>query len=226
MRGSLSDPDGSIRVFAMPLPAPLKSPDFDHRNGPILHWYSLEAQPGRISYVKRFRMERELSDLPRPFLPPGYSFVPWSRQLLEAHAEILFASFQGEIDSAVFPSLASPLGCQFLMNEITSKSGFIPQATWLLVQGGELCGTVQGLRDRSGPGAIQNLGIKPSNRGLGLGEALLVQALHGFQNATLGRAMLEVTAQNDVAVRLYRRLGFIRRKILYKTVQAAPEGIK
>ncbi|MFL5244305.1 MAG: GNAT family N-acetyltransferase [Gemmataceae bacterium] len=108
------------------------------------------------------------------------------------------------------------------MNEITRKSGFIPQATWLLVQGSELCGTVQGLRDRTGPGAIQNLGIKPAHRGQGLGEALLLQALHGFRSATLGRAMLEVTAKNDVAVRLYRRLGFIRRKILYKATQSMP----
>ena len=38
----------------------------------------------------------------------------------------------------------------------------------------------------------------------------------------LGRAFLEVTAQNDGAVRLYRRLGFRRRKTLYKAVETAP----
>ena len=55
----------------------------------------------------------------------------------------------------------------------------------------------------------------------GLGAALLLKALHGFRNAGLGRAFLEVTAQNDGAVRLYHRLGFRRRKTVYKTVEIA-----
>jgi ribosomal protein S18 acetylase RimI-like enzyme len=80
------------------------------------------------------------------------------------------------------------------------------------------CGTVQGMRERGGMGSIQNLGILPFWRGRGLGEALLLQALHGFCRAGLGRAQLEVTAQNDAAVRLYRRLGFRRSKTLYKAV--------
>ena len=50
------------------------------------------------------------------------------------------------------------------------------------------------------------------------GEALLLQALHGFCRVGLGRAQLEVTAQNDTAIRLYRRLGFRRSKTLYKAV--------
>jgi ribosomal protein S18 acetylase RimI-like enzyme len=33
--------------------------------------------------------------------------------------------------------------------------------------------------------------------------------------------MLEVTAQNDGAIRLYRRLGFRRTKTIYKAVQDA-----
>ena len=87
------------------------------------------------------------------------------------------------------------------------------------------CATVQGVRERSGLGAIQNLGVTPLHRGRGLGSALLLQALRGFQRAGLGRAFLEVTAQNDAAVRLYRRLGFRRRKTIYKLVEAAPVSL-
>jgi ribosomal protein S18 acetylase RimI-like enzyme len=80
---------------------------------------------------------------------------------------------------------------------------------------------VQGLQERTGLGAIQNLGVAPAHRGRGLGTALLLQALHGFRRAGLGRAFLEVTAQNEAAVRLYQRLGFRRKKTIYKAVPCA-----
>jgi len=104
------------------------------------------------------------------------------------------------------------------MREISRKPGFRPEATWLVACPGGFCGTVQGVRERSGLGAIQNLGVAPTYRGRGLGRALLLKALYGFWRAGLGRAHLEVTAQNDAAVRLYRRVGFRCRKTLYKAV--------
>jgi ribosomal protein S18 acetylase RimI-like enzyme len=174
----------------------------------------------RISYFKRFRMELCL-DQPPPALglPDGYSLVPWSDVLLEAHAEALFGSFQLEIDSTVFPSLGDPIGCRCLISEISRKAGFLPAATWLVTGPAGPAATVQGVCDRTATGAIQNLGVLPAHRGKGLGEALLLQALHGFRAAGLRHAMLEVTAQNDAAVRLYRRVGFRCRKTLYKAVE-------
>jgi ribosomal protein S18 acetylase RimI-like enzyme len=81
------------------------------------------------------------------------------------------------------------------------------------------CGTVQGIEDRFGYGAIQNLGIVPEHRGRGLGSVLLMKALEGFRRAGLKRAYLEVTAQNEGAVRLYRRLGFAKARTVYKAVE-------
>jgi ribosomal protein S18 acetylase RimI-like enzyme len=74
------------------------------------------------------------------------------------------------------------------------------------------------VRERKGLGAIQNLGITAAHRGQGLGEALLLQALHGFRRCGLAHAILEVTAQNEGAIRLYRRVGFRRAKTVYKAV--------
>ena len=70
-------------------------------------------------------------------------------------------------------------------------------------------------------GAIQNVGITPAHRGRGVGTALLLAALAGFQQMGLSRVYLEVTAQNDGAVRLYKRLGFRRTKTLFKAVELA-----
>jgi ribosomal protein S18 acetylase RimI-like enzyme len=180
-----------------------------------------------ISYFKRFKMEIELYDAPAaPSLPAGYYLVPWDDSLLELHAEVLFRCFHEEIDGVVFPSLGNRQGCLHLMSEIRRKPGFVAEATWLLASPAGYCGTVQGVRERTGLGAIQNLGIVAAERMRGLGSALMLQALHGFRRAGLGRAFLEVTAQNDAAVRLYRKLGFRRRKTLYKaveTIRVAPQ---
>ncbi len=171
-----------------------------------------------ISYFKRHKMEVDLRELPPPRLPEGFHFTAWSCELLDVHAELLFGSFQQEIDAQVFPSLGDRQGSICLMIEMSRKRGFLPEATWLLMGPVGPCGTVQGIRERNGLGSIQNLGILPGWRGRGLGEALLLQALHGFRRVGLQRAQLEVTAQNDIAIRLYRRLGFRRSKTLYKAV--------
>jgi ribosomal protein S18 acetylase RimI-like enzyme len=177
----------------------------------------------RISYFKRYRMEIDLYDPPPPAaLPDGYNLVPWQEDLVERHAEVLYYSFCGEIDAKVFPSLGNRQGCSSLMREIYRKPGFLPEATWLVACGPDVCGTIQGIRERPGLGAIQNIGVTWSHRRKGLATALLLQALHGFRMAGLGRALLEATAQNDSAVQLYWRLGFRRTKTIYKAVQVAP----
>jgi ribosomal protein S18 acetylase RimI-like enzyme len=173
-----------------------------------------------IVYFKRFKMEVDLYEAPpMPLLPRGYSWAPWSEDLAEAHAEVKYYCFQEEVDANVFPSLGSRQGCHLLMREISRKAGFLPEATWLILCPAGYCGTVQGVRERGAVGAIQNLGVMPMHRGLGLGKALMAMALHGFCRAGLGRAVLEVTAQNEAAVKLYRSLGFRSLKTVYKAVE-------
>jgi ribosomal protein S18 acetylase RimI-like enzyme len=67
-------------------------------------------------------------------------------------------------------------------------------------------------------GAIQNVGVVRSHRGMGLGRALVRRTLAGFRQAGLRQAYLEVTAENAAAVQLYRDVGFHRAKTLYKAV--------
>ena len=176
-----------------------------------------------IRYFKRYRMELDLARPlpPVPMLPDGYFWLPWDDSLVAAHARAKHASFTAEIDSQVFPSLATEDGCVQLMRAIRLKPGFLPGATWLIACGPDYCGTVQGVRERTGKGAVQNLGVAPAHRGHGLGTALLLQALHGFRRVCLPTAVLEVTVENEAAVRIYRRLGFRCRKTVYKAVEAA-----
>jgi len=146
---------------------------------------------------------------------------------LDAHASVKYRSFCFEIDANVFPCLGDREGCQRLMRDITRRDAFVPPATWLLEfaypgnHGGEFCGTIQGIRNRNGHGAIQNIGITPEHRGQGLGTILLHQALAGFSEQGMERGFLEVTAQNSGAYRLYERLGFRTVKTVYKAVDVA-----
>jgi ribosomal protein S18 acetylase RimI-like enzyme len=187
---------------------------------------AVEGAQQQIVYFKRFRMEIDLAGAPPvPGLPAGYAWVPWDESLVEQHAEVKYLSFFEQIDAVVFPNLGSRPGCRRLMGDISRRLGFEPRATWLVACPGGYCGTVQGVRERNGLGAIQNLGVVPAHRGLGVGTALLLQALLGFRRAGLGRAFLEVTAQNGGAIRLYRRLGFRCRKTIYKAVDNGPMAL-
>jgi ribosomal protein S18 acetylase RimI-like enzyme len=173
-----------------------------------------------LTYYKRFQMQADLlAPLPPvPPLPAGYRWGAWDERLLEAHAEAKYQCFRGEIDGVIFPNLGCHDGCLRLMREIRDKPGFLPGSTWLVYHSELPCGTVQGISDRHGAGMIQNLGLIPGHRGRGVGTALLLQALYGFRRAGLTRSILEVTAQNEGAIRLYRRLGFRFRKTLYKVL--------
>ncbi len=171
-----------------------------------------------ITYYKRFRMEVDLDRTPPPALAPEYSWVAWREGLIDFHAEVKYLSFRDEVDAHVFPCLGDRSGCQRLMREIRRKPGFLPGATWLIACEEGYVAAVQGVADRGGIGAIQNLGVVPSYRGLGLGKALIRQALCGFRGAGLRRAYLEVTAENASAVTMYREVGFRRAKTLYKAV--------
>ncbi|HMP78869.1 MAG TPA: N-acetyltransferase [Pirellulaceae bacterium] len=184
-----------------------------------------------MTYFRRYRMERALITelFPFPELPPGYDCHAWDPRDIDAHAHAKFLSFRAELDVHVFPCLGIEQGCLHLMKEIVGRNGFAPQATWLLtfqsqastghgssVQARQPIGTIQGIVTDERTGTIQNIGIAPEHRGRGLGRLLIGRTLQGFQSLGLTRAVLEVTAHNTQACRLYERLGFRFQRIVYK----------
>ena len=180
-----------------------------------------------VTYFKRYRMHYDLRQgLPElPATDPKYEFLPWDPVLLAAHADAKYHSFCNELDSNVFPCLGQLDGCQGLMREISSRKGFVPEATWLVIartaRNGQQtsCGTVQGINDQGLVGSIQNLGIVPGHRGCGLARGLLVRSLTGFRSIGMETVSLEVTAKNTGAIRLYQRFGFRVLRTVYKSIE-------
>ncbi len=188
-------------------------------------------RPPTLRYYKRFQMEVDLRRWRRPPLAvrPGYRLLSWSPDLMCDHADVKYISFRDELDAVVFPCLGDHEGCQRLMQEISERDGFVPEATWLALYSpagarySEPCGTIQAIRVHRSRANIQNIGVTPHHRGGGVGAALLCASLAGLQQIGVTKVALEVTAENDVAVRLYRRLGFRIVKTLYKTADEAPQ---
>lgn len=194
------------------------------------------------TYFKRFRMQRPLSgaslsstplsgaphssaEVRSPVLPPDVRILPWSNTLVRDHAKVKFESFRNEIDASVFPCLAKKDGCFQLMKDLACRKDFVAEATWLAVKQSSPyekwfpIGTIQGLRVDKLSGAIQNLGIVPEFRGIGLGSVLLSHALAGFSLVGCRQVSLEVTVQNSAAIRLYERLGFERVETVFKVAE-------
>ena len=183
-----------------------------------------------LTYIRRFRMQLDLADiwLPPPSLPDSFSWVPWANSLVDRHAAVKYASFQSELDARVFPCLGDSIGCRNLMQEISLQKSFLPKTTWLISRHNEQtglqldCATIQGLRKRWRSGSIQNVGVAPAYRGLGLGRALVLKSLHGFREAKMRRVTLEVTAENETAVTLYKSVGFQILRTMYNAIEAPP----
>lgn len=170
--------------------------------------------------LTRHRLEMRLHGLPPvPVLPDGLLWVPWDDTLLGHHADAHFKAFADCIDRHLFPSFSDPAGCWYTLRQIRDKSGFLPQATWLVAGAEGACATIQCIKEGWGCGSIQNVGVVPCHRGQGIGEALVLRALHNMADFGLRRASLEVTAENTAAFRLYLRLGFRKMNSSYVDVE-------
>ncbi|HEX6961085.1 MAG TPA: GNAT family N-acetyltransferase [Lacipirellula sp.] len=185
-----------------------------------------------LRYHKRFQMELDLRRWRRQpvGLHPDYRLRSWSEDLIREHAEAKFHSFRHELDAQVFPCLGELESCLRLMQEIRERDGFVPEATWLAQYVGagphrvEPCGTIQAIRISRARANIQNIGVTPHHRGRGVAAALITTAISGLHHVGVTRVALEVTAVNDTAVRLYRRLGFRTVKTVYKAVEEQAES--
>lgn len=177
---------------------------------------------------KRYKMEIDLRRhaFAEPELPEGYFVESWSSSLLESHATAHYLSFRDTPDARLFGNFQTFRGCRRVMENIVKRYNFCPAATHLIVYHPanafhtECAATIQGVVNADGNGGIQNVGVVPAHRHRGLGHALLSLALAGYQQYGIRLANLDVTAENEEALSLYRGIGFVVTQVYYR--QAVP----
>ena len=82
-----------------------------------------------------------------------------------------------------------------------------PQARYRVAAGREVVGYA--VAGRAGPrGYLQRLAVEPGASGIGLGTALVVDALRWMQARQVKRAVVNTQVANERALRLYLHLGF------------------
>ena len=88
---------------------------------------------------------------------------------------------------------------------------FDPEVFWLArdLSDGRLLGAMW-LKIEGGVGEIYVLGVDPDARGRGLGALLTARAMAAFAQRDLELLELYVEGENTVAIRTYRRAGFVK----------------
>jgi len=169
-------------------------------------------------FLKRYRMECPVQSAKNgpADLPKGYSWEKWTPEISHLHGLVLHQSFKGEKDSQLFLSFTTLAGCENLLKEMGQRTDFLPEATWLILGPDGPCATLQSLFQKGNVVSVQNIAVVPEHRGKGLGKALVKKLFQMMHEHQFPMAWLEVTADNERAIRLYESMGFIRTKVLYK----------
>jgi ribosomal-protein-alanine N-acetyltransferase len=117
-------------------------------------------------------------------------------------------------------SVADPWSEQLLVEEIQAGNG----VSFVAEEDDQVCGYAF-FRTCAPESELLRLAVDPDRRRNGIGEALLLHALHGFFRQGYTTCFLEVRSSNVGARRLYEKIGFfqagIRKKYYRQPIEDA-----
>ncbi|HWB83357.1 MAG TPA: GNAT family N-acetyltransferase [Bryobacteraceae bacterium] len=137
----------------------------------------------------------------------------WDDHYLDAAAELISSAYSGHIDSRINDQYRTAAGARrFLFNivQFPGCGAFFRAASYVALDAltGRLCGISLASLVAPDCGHVTQICVSPAVRNTGVGYALLRQSLTGLQSMGCRSASLTVTAANEDAVALYKRVGF------------------
>lgn len=151
--------------------------------------------------------------------PAGIAIAPWTEAQQDDSARLVAASYRGHIDSEINDQYRSPSGSRRFLNNIVQYPGcgtFFPPASFAAFASngakGELCGISLASQVARETGHITQICVAPSQRGKGVGYALLRRSMLALAAHGCRTVGLTVTSKNTSAIRLYEQMGFTDRR--------------
>ncbi|HML18460.1 MAG TPA: GNAT family N-acetyltransferase [Bryobacteraceae bacterium] len=147
--------------------------------------------------------------------PASMAILPWSEQRQDDTARLIAQAYRGHIDSLINDQYRSFAGARRFLTNIVQYPGcgtFFAPASYAAFAGHELRGISLASLVAGDVGHITQVCVAPSERSTGLGyelvrRSLIALAAHGCRSVSL-----TVTSSNSIAVRLYERMGFTKRR--------------
>jgi mycothiol synthase len=143
--------------------------------------------------VMRFDLAQSPPDVP---LPPGVTVQTWSDDSAGRFFAVYEAAFR---ERPGFPGWSRERWVEWTSDD----DGFRPQWSLIATAAGDAAFVT------CAEGWIVQVGVRPDQRGRGLGAALVVEALRRMRDAGLAEVLLDVNVDNPAGA-LYERLGFAR----------------
>ncbi|MEO8026590.1 MAG: GNAT family N-acetyltransferase [Bryobacteraceae bacterium] len=145
-------------------------------------------------------------------------FEPWAERRQDSAAQVIGAAYQGHVDSKINDQYRSISGARrFLMNivQYPGCGAFFQPGSFVALDPvtGRMAGLSLASLVSNDIGHITQICVAPEYKGKGLGYELLRQSMEAMRVHGCRRVSLTVTAANEDAIRLYRRLGYSIRKV-------------
>ena len=190
----------------------------------LLHPHGLHADIFRQSGFKLYRrlfMELDLSQLEemppsRSPLPQGISLSTWRENDFHPAGYLIADAYDGHLDSFINDQYRSVGGSLRFLHNIVPFPGcglFDPPSSRALTRtvDGSLAGVLLCSRVRDDVGHVTQVCVAKKQRRLGLGLRLIEECAQNLRGRGFRGLTLTVTEENENAVELYRRVGFVEK---------------
>ncbi|HEY1272538.1 MAG TPA: N-acetyltransferase [Terriglobales bacterium] len=203
---------------------------------------TLQQSPG-IHRVEAQLLVHEAGEVARPFLEQGFQRHPrlfmvqslaverplvplpkdieirrWSEQDYQSAAAVITAAYRGHVDSEINDQYRTLSGALRFLNNIVRFPGcgtFDADSSFVVTHKSlkSVIGVILCSRVRHDVGHVTQVCVLPDYRSHRIGEALLAHTARALQRRNFSSLSLTVTAANERAVALYKRLGFELQRI-------------